>query len=361
MGSSDRRFISAVVYAYYRIGRSVPVDAFHDRLIAALVIFGELRSKSGFELLEQLHPGISGKLPQSDSDKKQLMELVSAIVKNFDFNRIFDFQLQLSNGIDPVIYGNSMLEQPRVFLRVRKNYSNSISKEFNLKSIKFSVDQLHEHIWSVDSGTDLVNTESYNKGFFEIQDRSSQLAADQADLTDLNSMWDCCCGAGGKSLFLADKFPKIKIVSSDTRPSIIKNFKTRIRRSEITSIQTQELDATNSIPSISESASFDAVIADVPCTGSGTWSRHPENLVLFQESALEQFTDLQRKLLQNISQNAHTGQQLFYITCSVFYDENEKNIEYCTQQLGYQLNAKSLISGINEHSDTMFFADLTKM
>ena len=65
------------------------------------------------------------------------------------------------------------------------------------------------------------------------------------------------------------------------------------------------------------------VVADLPCTGSGTWRRNPENLAFFNSDAIEVFSKLQQSILINLSKQLLKGQYLYFMTCSIFANENE--------------------------------------
>jgi 16S rRNA (cytosine967-C5)-methyltransferase len=105
---------------------------------------------------------------------------------------------------------------------------------------------------------------------------------------------------------------------------------------------------------------FDGIIADVPCSGSGTWSRTPEMLSIFRESTLKEYRDRQIHIIQNISGFLKKEKNLVYITCSVFKKENEDMIEAITQKTGLKLLESQLIQGYDRQADTMFVSLLAK-
>ena len=100
----------------------------------------------------------------------------------------------------------------------------------------------------------------------------------------------------------------------------------------------------------------DLVIADVPCTGSGTWSRTPEQLFYFREEQIEVFQALQQKIISNILPSVKAGGYLLFITCSVFKKENEANTVFIQEKSSLQLLTQGVIKGYTNKADTMFAA-----
>jgi 16S rRNA (cytosine967-C5)-methyltransferase len=104
---------------------------------------------------------------------------------------------------------------------------------------------------------------------------------------------------------------------------------------------------------------FDLIIADVPCTGSGTWSRTAEQLYFFDEKKIDHYSGLQKKIIANVVRSLRPGGFLLYITCSVFKKENEEMIDYIEKEFHLQkLKMESLI-GYDKKADTMFAALLS--
>src|SRR5690606_8193418 len=104
---------------------------------------------------------------------------------------------------------------------------------------------------------------------------------------------------------------------------------------------------------------FDLVIADVPCSGSGTWSRTPEQLYYFGKEKIQLYASRQRKILEHVTGNAKPGGYLLYCTCSVFRKENEEQVQYL-QDAGWTVVQQEILTGYNMRADTLFAALLQK-
>ena len=101
---------------------------------------------------------------------------------------------------------------------------------------------------------------------------------------------------------------------------------------------------------------FDLVLADVPCSGSGTWARIPEQVSFFTPSRLETYGSLQRQILDQLVQQVVPGGNLLYVTCSVFQQENEDQVHYLLQKSGIRLLRQVYFKGYERKADTLFAA-----
>jgi len=106
--------------------------------------------------------------------------------------------------------------------------------------------------------------------------------------------------------------------------------------------------------------SFDIVIADVPCSGSGTWSRTPEALAWFEKKAISNYVLLQQKIVAHSIEYLKENGLLLYITCSVFKKENEDNVDFFRQDLSLELISSKYLAGYKMQADTLFIALLRK-
>ena len=98
------------------------------------------------------------------------------------------------------------------------------------------------------------------------------------------------------------------------------------------------------------------IIADVPCTGSGTWSRTPEQLYFFNHQTIERFSDLQKRILSNVIPFLKSEGYLLYITCSVFKKENEEIAGFIKEKLLLELIRSEVLKGYDKKADTMYAA-----
>jgi 16S rRNA (cytosine967-C5)-methyltransferase len=102
--------------------------------------------------------------------------------------------------------------------------------------------------------------------------------------------------------------------------------------------------------------SIDFIIADVPCSGSGTWARTPEQLKFFHQEKIAQYALLQQQIVSNAIPSLAKGGYLLYITCSVFKKENEENVNFIQKNLNLELLKSDYLKGYQMQADTLFAA-----
>ncbi len=176
------------------------------------------------------------------------------------------------------------------------------------------------------------------------------------------SVWDCCTASGGKSILAYDIDPGIELTVSDVRESILANLKKRFQKAGIKKYRSFviDLEKTNiQHPVLNDQQSM--IIADVPCTGSGTWSRTPEQLYFFDEKKIDEYAALQKRIVSTVIPQLKSGGYFIYITCSVFKKENEEVVEFIEQNFHLKLQLREILKGYDKKADSMFAALFKKL
>lgn len=176
-----------------------------------------------------------------------------------------------------------------------------------------------------DAGTSLVHTLGKKAGTFCVQDISSQCVAQVCAPAPGEEWWDCCAGAGGKSLHLMDLMQqKGKVFSSDIRESALQELKKRARRYGLRNIRTQLFNAASDTPM---RKSFDGVLVDAPCSGWGTWGRNPDARWRTTDSEAAKCANRQLAILRNATWSVKPGGTLVYAVCSLTRPETEDVVQ----------------------------------
>jgi len=169
-------------------------------------------------------------------------------------------------------------------------------------------------------------TESFKKGFFEVQDASSQLVAEMLDVHPGQRVVDTCAGAGGKSLHIAALMEnKGQLIAMDIYGSKLKELKRRARRNGAHNIEPREITSTKVFKKLYGSA--DRVLIDAPCTGLGVIRRNPDTKWKMQPEFLEKITKTQREILGSYSKILKPGGKMVYATCSILPQENKDQVK----------------------------------
>ena len=352
-GSKDRKQISQLCYCYFRLGNSLPNVSMEEKLLTGLF----LCSQSTNELLLHLKPEWNDVIEMT-IDKK--LALLNDVV---EASSIFPFINEISEGIDVDEFAFSHLQQPDLFLRIRPGRKETVLHQ--LKAANVSFELLGDDAIALPNATKIEELIMLNKDTV-VQDYSSQKVGELVE--SLKSkienrklhVWDCCAASGGKSIMAKDILGDIELTVSDVRESILVNLKKRFAEAGIKNYTSKVIDLAHS-PFTTHHLPFDLIIADVPCSGSGTWGRTPEQLRFFQSSSIETYSDLQKKIVTNAVKQLKPGGFFLYITCSVFKKENEANVEWMREKFQLELLNQQVINGYGIKADTMFAALLKKV
>ncbi len=353
-GSRDRKNIASFCYQYFRMGDAVNAVSTQERIL----IGHFLCSFEPSEMMEKLKPDWNRNIHLNQNQKVKL------ISDFFNPEILFRYRHFLCDGVDSQNLSISYLSQPDLFIRIRpKNRIGTLNK-----LEKYLPDYIltNEDCVRLDSTTKVEEFFTIDKEVV-IQDFNSQKVLDyfkpqNADYkTPLTTVWDCCAASGGKSILINDIFnARIELTVSDIRPSIIFNLHKRFNKAGIKNYNYFIADIS------SESFSYplppqQIIICDVPCSGSGTWSRTPEQLLHFDEKLILQYQNTQKKIVENVLPYLAKNGFLVYITCSVFKQENDEVVEFLTKEFSLQVVSKKVLSGDSEKADSMFVAILQKV
>jgi 16S rRNA (cytosine967-C5)-methyltransferase len=184
---------------------------------------------------------------------------------------------------------------------------------------------------------DLPSLSEFKKGLFEIQDEGSQLISELVKATPGESVLDFCAGGGGKSLAIAPKMDgKGQIFLHDIRKTPLISAKKRLKRAGVQNAQII-FEEPKKLSKLSRK--MDWVLIDVPCSGSGTWRRNPDQKWKFSKATLERLVAEQRKIFDQALTYLKPNGHVVYATCSLFSQENEEQVEYFLKHYPVQLSA----------------------
>ncbi len=271
-------------------------------------------------------------------------------------------------------------EQPQLSLRLK---DPSEEAELAKAGIQLKPGSLLTAARTVISG-DVTATESFRDGCMRIQDEGSQLIGELAascgenPKQDQKNILDACAAPGGKTLILAERNPDAHIMACESNPKRLADLLERLAplagvapspRSAVVRvsrpapvsglaftsmtmlserIECRLADAST----ITEDSVFDTVLADVPCTGTGTLGRNPEIRHRLQSADLPRQAERQRAILRAAIRAAKPGGLVVYSTCSLEPEENEEVVAAVLAEIA---NARqvSLAPGIESSPDSL--------
>jgi 16S rRNA (cytosine967-C5)-methyltransferase len=349
-GSKDRKQIAHLCYCYFRLGK-VTITGIEERLLTALFIC----SSEPNEMLAALKPEWNEKV------HLQVKEKISLLSISFSIQDIFPWSNQLSSGVTIEKFNQSFLSQPSLFIRIRPGYEVKVKEQLNADGIAF--EEQSPNCLSFTNTTKLDDVLHLNRQAV-IQDYSSQRVGALLQLIPIPSsqplvIWDCCAASGGKSIMAKDILGNVELTVSDIRESIINNLQKRFQEAGINKYKSFVADLTTGKHNMGANKP-DLIIADVPCSGSGTWSRTPEQLYYFEPEKIETYSQLQKKIVTAAIPELKPGGYFLYITCSVFKNENEEVVNYIKEKFSLQEIKTVIIEGYGKKADTMFASLLKK-
>lgn len=274
--------------------------------------------------------------------------------------KTFPLEKYISKQIDIPEFIASHKVQPLLFIRVRPWQKEKVIQKLHAAQIPFK--QESENCFSFANSTSLQNVLELNKEAV-IQDRNSQALATLLKMVPTSientiNVWDACAASGGKSILMYDCMDNIKIHVTDVRDTILNNCEKRLHEAGIRPASLQVVDLTYAFDIKKQ---FDFVFADVPCSGSGTWGRTPEQLKYFKETQLNKYIALQAQIVQHLIPAIKLNGHLLFATCSVYEKENEQNVAAILATGKFKLISEQYFEGYKQKADTLFGALLQKI
>lgn len=226
----------------------------------------------------------------------------------------------------------AMMNPATLDLRVNLRQTDRDKARASLAADKVETDPTPFSPWGlrVRGKAFLSTTQAFRDGQIEIQDEGSQLVALLCAPRAGMQALDYCAGAGGKTLALAAAMNnKGRIVAMDTEAGRLNKARTRLRRAGVADIvEIRPLSDEKQRRWLKrQKGTFDAVLTDVPCTGTGTWRRNPDMRWRDYGPGLEDLLPVQAEILGRVAHAVKPGGRLVYATCSLLPEENERQIE----------------------------------
>jgi 16S rRNA (cytosine967-C5)-methyltransferase len=174
----------------------------------------------------------------------------------------------------------------------------------------------------------LAGTAAFKSGLVEVQDEGSQLAALLTDARPGMRVVDFCAGAGGKTLALAAAMRnRGRLVACDTSARRLEHAGPRLRRAGVDNVERRVLAREHDKWLKHHAESFDRVLVDAPCLGTGTWRRNPAEKWRGGPGRLAELLPRQQQILRAAARLVRPGGRLVYATCSLLREENEDQAE----------------------------------
>ncbi|MEO7174798.1 MAG: RsmB/NOP family class I SAM-dependent RNA methyltransferase, partial [Saprospiraceae bacterium] len=258
----------------------------------------------------------------------------------------------------------AMHGQAPVFVRVNtlKSSPKELIRSLRQNDIEAKQSTVVQNALEIMGRPNLFRTEAFKEGAFEVQDISSQMATLALDPKPGERVIDACAGAGGKSLHIAMQMEnKGHLISMDTEIKKLETLRQRARRAGISNLETRAIESSKTIKRLANSA--DRLILDVPCTGSGVYRRNPDAKYRLSPEFVQNILQVQSSILNDYGKMLKPGGIMVYATCSLFPDENERQVESFMAKNAetFELISSQSISTAATGQDGFFIAKFKKL
>lgn len=254
-------------------------------------------------------------------------------------------------------------KEPNVYVRVNTHKMDRKQLALRLQDEGFSVDELKadSQALKINSKKSVFLSDSFKKGFFEVQDIASQRVSDFMQIQAGERVIDACAGTGGKSMHLSCLLKnKGKIIALDISQNKLDALKKRAARGDAQNIETRLIENEKSIKRLYATA--DKLLLDVPCSGTGVFKRNPDAKWKMNPQDIENLLVQQKDILEKYSPMCKVGGKMVYANCSVLHCEGEKQVEsFLQMHKNWELEAEARIHPDTINADGFYMARMTKI
>jgi len=239
--------------------------------------------------------------------------------------------------------GNS---RPPMVLRVNQRKQSRDVYLARLTEAEIAAEEIIPDTTAIEltSGTAVQSLPGWSEGDVAIQDGAAQYAAGLINAEPGQRLLDACAAPGGKTCHLLESCEDLKLVALDCDPQRVTRIHENLQRLGLkATLKTGDATQTNTWW---DGESFDHILLDAPCSGSGVLRRHPDMKLLRRASDIPALVQLQNQLLNALWPLLKPGGQFLYATCSVFAAENDQQIsKFLDQQADAKVQSIDLPAG----------------
>lgn len=248
---------------------------------------------------------------------------------------------------------------PPMSLRVNRQQSTTENYLAELQAADIRARKTGAWALTLEKPVAVEKLPGFAAGRVSVQDAGAQWAALLLDVQDGQRVLDACAAPGGKTGHLLET-AAVNVLALDADAARLKRVQQNLDRLHLSA----ELKCGDAAKPETwwDGKQFDRVLADVPCTASGVVRRNPDIKWLRQPNDIKKFTKQQAAILDALWQTLAPGGKLLYVTCSIFAEENEHQIQSFLSRhsdavrlaLPEELDCGQLLP--DEHHDGFFYA-----
>lgn len=333
-GSKDRAWVSGLVLDALRkknsIAHAMGADTPRALVLGALSFCWEWDIRQIDDAMDEQH----APSPLTLDERERLVMAPDVTAEphvSGDFPEWMTPHIMRVFGENAVVECQAMAVRAPVDLRVNTLKVDAEKAGAPLRSAKARASSLLRNAYHIPApdpslrDTSLQSIPAYSKGWVEVQDAGSQIAAAAANAQPGEQVLDYCAGGGGKTLALAAMMKgKGQVFAYDIDGRRLSALIPRLKRSGAHNVQLCHPREPEQLEALI--GQMDCVFVDAPCTGTGTWRRRPDSKWRVKQNALTKRNQEQSEILNAAAQYVKPGGRLIYATCSFLIEEDEDQI-----------------------------------
>jgi len=333
-GSKDRAWVSGLVLDALR--RRNSLSHAMGAGDARALIFGALRHAWGLDVreIEQACYDQHGPTPLTNAERDGLIMAPDPAAPPYvigDYPEWLAPHMERVFGEAAPMEGAAMARRAPVDIRVNTLKADVEKAEKALYSAKAKPSNLLKHAFHIPAPdpsqreASLEAIPAYSKGWVEVQDAGSQIAAAAANVQPGEQVLDYCAGGGGKTLAMAAAMGgKGQVFAYDIDGRRLSALIPRLKRSGAHNVQLCHPDEPDVLAPLE--GQMDCVFIDAPCSGTGTWRRKPDTKWRLTEKSFAKRQEEQAEILRESAKYVKPGGRILYATCSFLMEEDEDQV-----------------------------------
>lgn len=222
-------------------------------------------------------------------------------------------------------------QRPAFSLRVnqlqytREQYQQLLTEQ----GIESCVMALADQALKLTHGMDVRQLPGFAEGAVSVQDVGAQLVAPMLAVSEADRVLDLCAAPGGKTCHLLELYPNLNgLQAVELDEKRMQRVTENLQRLQLQTRAELIVADASDIKSWWQGENFDRILIDAPCSASGVIRRHPDIKSLRRASDIAPLVKLQSEILKAAWQMLIPGGQMLYVTCSIFKDENQHQIQH---------------------------------
>lgn len=255
-------------------------------------------------------------------------------------------------------------KEPKLYLRTNtlKITRESLMQKLQNEGVAAFMHNGSDEALIVKEHANVFALDAFHEGYFEVQDIASQRVGAFTDVKPGMRVADACAGNGGKTLHLAALMQnKGKIVALDVVQNKLDELRDRCSRNGVDLVETKLINSPAVIQKMA--GTFDRVLLDVPCTGSGVLRRNPDIRWRLYPEDVEEMKQKQHRILDEYSSLVKENGKLVYVTCSIFPCEGEEQVkQFMESHPGkWELEQEMRIDPVSDDGDGFYLARMKRI